>query len=44
MGQQGYGWLPYDYVLKGLAVDWWSLMDELCSKVVYEGMKEVAYS
>ena len=22
----GYGWLPYEYVLKGLAVDWWSLM------------------
>ncbi|CBE67953.1 MAG: cysteine protease [Candidatus Methylomirabilis oxygeniifera] len=25
-GDQGYGWLPYDYVLKGLAVDWWSLL------------------
>jgi C1A family cysteine protease len=25
-GEQGYGWLPYDYVLKGLAVDWWSLV------------------
>lgn len=25
-GEQGYGWLPYDYVLKGLAVDWWSLI------------------
>jgi C1A family cysteine protease len=24
-GQKGYGWLPYDYVLKGLAEDWWSL-------------------
>jgi C1A family cysteine protease len=24
-GQKGYGWLPYDYVLKGLAQDWWSL-------------------
>jgi C1A family cysteine protease len=24
-GDKGYGWLPYDYVLKGLAVDWWSL-------------------
>jgi C1A family cysteine protease len=22
----GYLWLPYDYVLKGLAVDWWSLL------------------
>ena len=25
-GDKGYGWLPYDYVLKGLAVDWWSLL------------------
>ncbi|MCF6155512.1 MAG: cysteine protease [Candidatus Brocadia sp.] len=25
-GESGYGWLPYDYVLKGLAVDWWSLI------------------
>jgi len=25
-GEKGYGWLPYEYVLKGLAVDWWSLM------------------
>lgn len=25
-GDSGYGWLPYDYVLKGLAVDWWSLL------------------
>jgi C1A family cysteine protease len=25
-GDQGYGWLPYDYVLRGIAVDWWSLL------------------
>ena len=25
-GAEGYGWLPYEYVLKGLAVDWWSLL------------------
>jgi C1A family cysteine protease len=25
-GDNGYGWLPYDYVLNGLAVDWWSVM------------------
>lgn len=25
-GSSGYGWLPYDYILKGLAVDWWSLI------------------
>ena len=25
-GSDGYGYLPYDYVLNGLAIDWWSLM------------------
>jgi C1A family cysteine protease len=25
-GDDGYGWLPYDFVLKGLAVDWWSIL------------------
>jgi C1A family cysteine protease len=25
-GSEGYGWLPYEYVLKGLAEDWWSLI------------------
>ena len=25
-GDQGYAWLSYKYVTKGLAVDWWSLM------------------
>jgi len=25
-GAAGYGWLPYEYVLKGLATDWWSLI------------------
>lgn len=25
-GDDGYGWLPYEYVLKWLAVDWWSLL------------------
>jgi C1A family cysteine protease len=25
-GNKGYGWLPYDYVLNGLATDWWSLL------------------
>lgn len=24
-GQDGYGWLPYDYVLKGIADDWWTM-------------------
>jgi C1A family cysteine protease len=25
-GDGGYGWLPYDYVMDGLASDWWSLI------------------
>jgi len=25
-GSGGYGWLPYKYVLDGLATDWWSLL------------------
>ena len=25
-GDNGYGWLPYEYVLRGLADDWWSLL------------------
>jgi C1A family cysteine protease len=25
-GEGGYGWLPYDYVLDGLAVDWWTVL------------------
>ncbi|MQA75628.1 MAG: cysteine protease [Solirubrobacterales bacterium] len=26
-GEDGYGWLPYDYVTEGLAEDWWVLID-----------------
>ena len=25
-GQDGYGWIPYDYVLDGLAEDFWSVL------------------
>ena len=25
-GEKGYGWLPYEYVLGGLAQDWWCLV------------------
>ena len=25
-GENGYGWFPYEYVLQGLAEDWWSLL------------------
>jgi len=25
-GDKGYGYLPYDYVLNGLALDWWALI------------------
>jgi C1A family cysteine protease len=27
-GSAGYGWLPYEYVLKGLATDWWSIISQ----------------
>lgn len=27
-GAAGYGWLPYEYVLKGLAIDWWALIKQ----------------
>ena len=27
-GEGGYGWLPYGYLLKGLAEDWWVLVKE----------------
>jgi C1A family cysteine protease len=26
-GEYGYGWLPYDYVLSGLATDWWVMLE-----------------
>jgi C1A family cysteine protease len=25
-GEEGYGWLPYEYVMKGLAEDFWSIL------------------
>ena len=25
-GEKGYGWLPYEYILKGLAEDFWSIL------------------
>lgn len=25
-GDSGYGWLPYNYITNGLAVDWWTLL------------------
>ena len=25
-GEEGYGWIPYDYVLDGLALDFWSII------------------
>ena len=27
-GESGYGWLPYEYVLRGLAVDFWSILKQ----------------
>lgn len=27
-GLNGYGWLPYQYVLQGIAIDWWSILKQ----------------
>ena len=27
-GESGYGFLPYEYVLSGLAEDWWTLIQQ----------------
>ncbi len=27
-GDKGYGWLPYEFVLRGLAVDWWTIIKQ----------------
>jgi C1A family cysteine protease len=27
-GEAGYGWVPYQYILDGLAVDWWCLIKQ----------------
>ncbi len=27
-GEDGYGWLPYEYVLRGLATDFWSMLSQ----------------
>lgn len=27
-GSAGYGWLPYEYVLQDLAIDWWSVLKQ----------------
>jgi len=27
-GDEGYGWLPYEYILKGLAIDFWSMLKQ----------------
>ncbi len=24
-GEKGYGWLPYEYIIKGIADDWWTM-------------------
>ena len=26
-GEDGYGWLPYEHVLRGLTFDWWSVLN-----------------
>lgn len=37
-GDEGYGWLPYYYVEKGLATDWWSLLDAEWMDLSYFGL------
>lgn len=37
-GEQGYGWLPYAYLLTGLAVDWWSLLKAEWMEIDYFGL------
>jgi len=27
-GDRGFGWLPYEYILEGIALDWWSLLKQ----------------
>jgi C1A family cysteine protease len=27
-GEGGYGWLPYEYVLHHLAIDWWTVLKQ----------------
>jgi C1A family cysteine protease len=27
-GDAGYGWLPYDYVLMGMATEFWSILEQ----------------
>ncbi|MBN1615474.1 MAG: cysteine protease [Deltaproteobacteria bacterium] len=27
-GEKGYGWLPYEYVLRDLAIDWWTVLKQ----------------
>jgi len=37
-GDGGYGWLPYRYVLEGLAVDWWSLIKNEWTDTMHFGL------
>lgn len=37
-GENGYGWLPYAYVLTGLAVDWWSILKSEWIDTKYFGL------
>jgi C1A family cysteine protease len=42
-GEAGYGWLPYEYVLQGLAIDWWSVLkqDWVDAGIFYEKELEI---
>ncbi|MFZ1560395.1 MAG: C1 family peptidase [Saprospiraceae bacterium] len=38
-GDGGYGWLPYDYVLRGITSDWWILLKNDWIDTGYFGIK-----
>lgn len=38
-GNKGYGWLDYQYVLKGLATDWWTLLKDKYISTLIEELK-----
>ncbi len=38
-GDKGYGWLPYEYVTRGLAVDWWTLIKQSYVETGIFGLK-----
>lgn len=40
-GKEGYGWLSYDYVLRGLTANWWSLLKNEWVDEASFGLQEI---